>query len=99
MIQALPIVGALARNRLEVSTAEALSRRSGDWELPSRVRRPLDRINKAMQVNRDVERWQPALSRPDRLGEQRVHLPNVERISGGKVARDINETFWYGQVL
>ena len=72
---------------------------SGDRQLPARIRRPLDRINKAMQVNRHIEGRQAGLPGPDRLGEQSIHLPDVERIAAGEVGRDIYETLGYGQII
>ena len=59
---------------------------SGDRQLPAHLRRLLDRIDEVVQVDRGVERRQAALPGPDRLGEQSIHLPDVERIAGGKSA-------------
>src|SRR6266850_1275841 len=56
---------------------------SGNRQLPSRIRRLPDRIEEAMQVDRGVKGRPPALflSGPDRLGEQAIHLPDVEGIA------------------
>src|SRR4030095_1526590 len=62
---------------------------SGHGQLASRIRRLLDRIEEAMQVDRGVKGRQPALllSGPDRLGAQVIHLPDVEGIAAGKLRR------------
>ena len=44
-----------------------------------------------MQVDRGVERRQAALPGPDRLGEQGIHLPDVEWIAEREVGRDMDE--------
>ena len=72
--------------------------RSGDRQLPARIRRLLDRTDKAMQVNCSIKRRQAALPGPNPLGEQGVHLTDVEGIAAGEVGRNINETLGYVQV-
>ena len=67
-------------------------------QLPSRIRRLLDRVEEAMQVDRGVERRQAVLAGADRLGEQRVHLADVERIAAGKVGRDPREAIGNRQI-
>jgi hypothetical protein len=71
---------------------------SGDRQRPARLRRLLDRIDEAVQVHRGVERRQAALPAPDRLGEQGIHLPDVERITAGEVGRDMDEALGYRQL-
>ena len=44
-----------------------------------------------MEADGGIERWQPGLARSYRRGEQSVQLPNVERISLGKVIRHVHE--------
>ena len=65
--------------------------------LPARIRRLLDRIDEVVQINRGVERRQAALPGPDRLGEQGIHLPDVERIAA-RVGRDMDEALGYRQL-
>src|SRR5438552_1095377 len=71
---------------------------SGDRQLPTRLRRLLDRIEEVVQVHRGVERRQAALSGPDRRGEQGIHLPDVERIATLEVGRDIHKALRDRQV-
>ena len=52
-----------------------------------------------MEVNRGIECRQAALPGSDRLSEQRIRLPNIERIAAGEVVRYVYETLRYGQVL
>ena len=51
------------------------------------------RIDKVMQVNCSVKSRQTALAFAcaDGLGEQRIHLPHVERIAAGKSRWDMHE--------
>ncbi len=74
----------------------AITGESGDRDLSARIRRLFDRVNKAMEVNRGIERRQAILTGPDRLGEQGLHLPDVERIAAREVVRDVYETLGYG---
>ena len=72
---------------------------SGNRQLPSHIGRLLDRIKKAMEVNSGIECRQAALPGVDCLSEQGIQLPDIERISAGKVVRHVHETLGYGQVL
>src|SRR6266545_3566319 len=74
---------------------------SGNRQLPSRLRRLLDRIEEAMQVDRSVKGRQPALflSSPDRLGEQVIHLPDVKGITAGKLRRQPDKAIGDRHVL
>ena len=71
---------------------------SGDRQLPARLRRLLDRLDEAAQVNGGVERRQAPLPAPDRLDEQGIHLPDVEQIAAGEVGRDIEEALGDSQL-
>src|SRR5439155_15774285 len=71
---------------------------SGARQRPARPRRLLNGIEEAVQVHRGVERGHAALPGADRLSEQRVHLPNVERIAAREVGRDRHEALGDRQV-
>lgn len=60
-----------------------------DGQLSARIRGLLDGIDKAMEFNRGIERRQAVLPGPDCLGEQGIHLPDIERITTGEGFRDI----------
>src|SRR2546427_12859780 len=61
------------------------------WQRLACLRRLLDGIDEAVQVNRGVERGHAVLTGADRLGEQGIHLPDIERIAAREVGRDIHE--------
>ena len=49
-----------------------------------------------MQVNGGIEGRQAVLAGADRLGEEGIHLPDVERIALGEVRRDVHEAIGDG---
>ena len=77
----------LTRRRVSTGARNA----SGDRQLPARIRRLLDGIDEAVQIHRGVERGRAVLTGADRLGEQGIHLPDIERIAAREVGRDIHE--------
>src|SRR5688572_7155088 len=71
------------------TSASRRGRSSGDRQLAFFVRRLPDRVEEAMQIDRGVERGEPVrcLAGTDRLGEEAVHLPDVERVAAWKLRR------------
>ena len=51
-----------------------------------------------MQAHRSVESGLPALARPDGLGEQRVQLPDIERVTARKIIGKVEEPLRYAEV-
>src|SRR4051794_18321768 len=62
------------------------------------IRRFLDGVEEAVELDGGVERGQAALAGADRVGEQAVHLTDIERITTGEVGRDVGEALWHFQV-
>ena len=55
-----------------------------------------DRIKESMESDGIIKCWQSVLACTNSIGEQGIHLTDVERITFREIFRNIDETFRYG---